>query len=293
MGTDAHVGLQLKNAATLLALTECDLGVSPTQWQRSTYPREFQSKIRVIHEGIDVDLVKPSRSATFRLATGRELTRADEVVTFVARNMEPVRGYHILMRALPHILAERPRAEVLLIGGDRTSYGAPPPPGKTWKSVFLDEVIERIDNSRVHFMGHLPYNSYLRALQVSSAHVYLTYPFVLSWSLVEALSAGCVVVGSDTAPVREVIGRENGILVPFFGVDQLGNAVIDILAQPHRFNSLRERARQTVVEHYDLTRICLPTMLSLIREIAGADIKAESIPKTRSNNDRRRCRIRP
>jgi glycosyltransferase involved in cell wall biosynthesis len=276
MGADAHVGLHLKNAATALALTECDHGVSPTHWQRSTYPTDLQNKIRVIHEGIDINVVKPSADATFRLSTGRELRSSDEVVTFVARNLEPVRGYHIFMRALPRILAERPHAEILLVGGDGTSYGAQPPDGKTWKSVFLDEVAQSIDITRVHFTGHLAYGDYLRALQVSSAHVYLTYPFVLSWSLMEALSAGCVVIGSDTAPVREVIGNGNGILVPFFDVNQLAESVIEALAHRHRFSSMREQARQTIIEHYDLAKICLPKMMDLILESCGIDLRASS-----------------
>ncbi len=170
----------------------------------------FQDKISVLHDGIDTDLAKPEPNAEFRLASGRRLTAGDEIVTFAARNLEPLRGYHIFMRALPHILRERPNAEVVIVGGNGTSYGAPPPTGKTWQSVFLDEVAGRIDTRRLHFAGHLPYQSYLKVLQISSAHVYLTYPFVLSWSLLEAMSAGCLVIGSDTAPVRDVLDDSNG-----------------------------------------------------------------------------------
>jgi glycosyltransferase involved in cell wall biosynthesis len=268
-GTDGHVALHLKNASSLLALADADCGVSPTAWQRSTFPKEFQSKISILHEGIDTDLAKPKADATFRLASGRALTRSDEVVTFVARNLEPVRGYHIFMRALPRILAERPQAEVLVIGGDGVSYGAAPPPGKTWKSLFLDEVAAQIDEKRVHFTGPLPHREYLSALQVSSAHVYLTYPFVLSWSLLEALSAGCLVIGSDTPPVREVIDGENGVLVPFFEPDQLAERVIEALADPRRFHPLRANARRTVLDRYDLKRICLPKLVALLHGSEG------------------------
>ena len=268
-GLDGLVGLHLKNASTVLALVESDCGVSPTRWQRSTYPEVLRQTIKVIHEGIDVDMMKPSSEATFFLSTGRELKRSDEVVTFVARNLEPVRGYHIFMRALPRILAERPNAEILVIGGDGTSYGALPPEGKTWRSIFFDEVAYKIDLARVHFTGRLSHEKFLRALQISSAHVYLTYPFVLSWSLMEALSTGCVVIGSDTAPVREVVDNNNGILVSFFDFDQLAERVIDALAHPRRFDAMRARARQTIIEHYDLTRICLPKMMSLINEITA------------------------
>ena len=263
IGADGDVALHLKNAATLLALAECDVGLSPTLWQRSTFPEVYQPSISVIHEGVDTEAIKPEPDAAFRLSTGRTLRREDEVVTFVARNLEPLRGYHIFMRALPQILKERPRAEILVIGEDRTYYGASPPAGTTWKSIFLNEVSGRIDTNRVHFTGRLPYRDYLKALQVSSAHVYLTYPFVLSWSFIEAMSCGCVLIGSDTTPVREVVSSENGVLVPFFDHQALAGKVIEALAQPRRFQSMRVAARRTAVEQFD-RRISLPQMMALL-----------------------------
>ena len=194
------VGLSAKNAASLLALADADVGISPTPWQRSTYPPEFQGKIKVLHEGVDVDVARPNAHATFRLVDQRVLTRADEVVTYAARSFEPLRGLHIFMRAVPKILAERPRAEILIIGDEaKAPYGLRPPKGQTWKAVFLKEIENDIDPRRVHFTGVLPYHDLLGALQISSAHVYLTYPFVLSWSLIEAMSCGCLVIASDTA----------------------------------------------------------------------------------------------
>jgi glycosyltransferase involved in cell wall biosynthesis len=266
-GADGHVALHLKNASTLLALEDCDFGISPTEWQRSTFPKQYQQKITMIHEGVDVDIVKPNPDAVLRLSSGREFRRSDEVATFVARNLEPLRGYHTFMRALPRIMAERPRAEILVIGGDGVSYGASPPPETTWKSVFFDEVANQIDRRRIHFTGRLPYADYLSALQISSAHIYLTYPFVLSWSLLEAMSAGCVVIGSDTAPVREVLNNENGLLVPFFDTEQLAERVIEALTYPRRFHGIRAEARRTVLGQYDLARVCLPKMMAFIQNV--------------------------
>ena len=268
-GADGHVALHLKNASSLLALTESDCGVSPTAWQRSTFPQEFQARIRVIHEGVNVNHVKPAPDATVRLKSGRTLRRSDEVVTFVARNLEPLRGYHVFMRALPKMMAARPNAQFLVIGGDGVSYGAAAPAETTWKSLFLAEVEARIDRRRLHFTGPSPYRHYLSALQISSAHIYLTYPFVLSWSLVEALSAGCLIIGSDTAPVREVIDGENGILTPFFDSGALADRVIEALEHPRRFEAMRARARQTALDRFDLERLCLPEMMSFIREGDG------------------------
>jgi glycosyltransferase involved in cell wall biosynthesis len=266
-GADGQVALHLKNASTLLALADCDAGISPTEWQRSTFPREYQNKIAMIHEGIDVDAIKPAADAVLRLPSGREFRHSDEVVTFVARNLEPLRGYHIFMRSLPRIMAERPDAQVVVIGGDGVSYGVSAPPGSTWKSVFFDEVAGRIDRERIHFTGRLPYPDYLNALQISSAHVYLTYPFVLSWSLLEALSAGCLVIGSDTAPVREVLDGKNGLIVPFFDVEQLSERVIEALSHPRRFRSMRAQARRTILDQYDLARICLPKLMMFIEKV--------------------------
>jgi glycosyltransferase involved in cell wall biosynthesis len=269
-GLDAHIGLKLKNATTLLALNDADFGVSPTEWQRSTFPLQYQSKIATIHEGVDIDVVRPDPSAIFKLASGGELRRGDEVVTFVVRSLEPLRGYHVFMRALPRIMAERPNAQVVIVGGEGLSYGMPPPQGATWKSVFLNEVEAEIDMSRLHFVGHLPYEEYLKLLQISSAHVYLTYPFVLSWSFLEAMGAGCVVIGSDTAPVREVIedGR-NGLLVPFFDIDGLAGRVIEVLSHPSRFLEMRLHARQHVVDHFDMERLCIPSMIELMNAPAS------------------------
>lgn len=264
-GLDGHIGLQLKNATTLLALADCDLGISPTKWQHSTFPVHYQSKIEVIHEGIDTGRVRPNSQARLTLPSGRQVGSSDEVVTFVVRNLEPLRGYHVFMRALPEILKRRPNAQIVIIGRDGLSYGLPPPPGKTWKSVFLEEVCDRLDLSRVHFMGGVPYQTFIAALQVSSAHVYLTYPFVLSWSMLEAMSAGCLVIGSDTPPVREVISSgENGLLVPFFAVEELAGRVIEALQAPTKFLAIREAARQFVVDHYDAGRICVPRMRRLL-----------------------------
>jgi glycosyltransferase involved in cell wall biosynthesis len=264
-GLDGDVALHIKNASTLLALAESDVGLSPTAWQKSTFPKEFHRKIKVIHEGVDTDEVKPDREASIVLPSGTRLSAADEIVTYVSRNLEPLRGYHIFMRALPRILELRPNAQILIVGGDGTSYGAVPPPGTSWKSIFLNEVAGKLDLGRVHFLGRLARPDYLRVLQISSAHVYLTYPFVLSWSLLEAMSAGCAVIGSDTAPLRDVINVDNGLLVPFFDSQALALRVVEVLSYPRRFKKMRSEARRFVEQSYDVQRICLPQMMKLVR----------------------------
>jgi glycosyltransferase involved in cell wall biosynthesis len=266
LGLDGQVRLRAWNAATLLGLIDSDVGLAPTQWQRSLFPPELRSKIQVVHDGIDVEAVAPNPSAELILpGDGAAFRSGDEIITFVARNLEPYRGYHIFMRALPLILAARPNARVLIVGREGVSYGAAPPAGKSWKEVFLAEVADKLDLNRVTFCGTLQYEQFLTMLQVSRVHVYLTYPFVLSWSVLEAMACECLVVGSDTPPVQEVISHErNGLLVPFSSPTQLAESVIAAAARPKKYQSLRKEARRTVVERFDLKRICLPRWLSFI-----------------------------
>jgi glycosyltransferase involved in cell wall biosynthesis len=194
--------------------------------------------------------------------SGAKFRAGEEIITFVNRNLEPYRGYHIFMRALPSILKARPKARVLIVGGDQVSYGGKAPEGKTWKDIFFNEVKDQLDTSRVFFLGRVPNPVFIKLLQVSACHVYLTYPFVLSWSCIESLAAGCAVVASGTEPVREVIrDQDNGLLVDFFDVQGLASTVIEVLAQPARFQAMRERARADAVARFDLASVCLPAQL--------------------------------
>lgn len=261
--------LRTKNLGNLLALDTVDLGQCPTRWQQSLYPERYRDVLRVVHEGIDTTLVVPNPKAELPLpGSARVLTVRDEVVTFVARNLEPYRGFPSFMRSLPAILQQRPKAEIVIIGGDEISYGSRPANSLTCRQQLLQEFGDALDLSRVHFLGRVPYPTYLQVLQISSAHVYLTYPFVLSWSMLEAMAAGCLVIGSRTAPVEEVIRHgENGLLVDFFSAADIAGAVIAALEQPEEFRSIRAQARQTIVDGYDLHRICLPAQLRLLEEV--------------------------
>ena len=264
----ARMRLRLTNTALLHALAAADAAYAPTQWQKSQVPAEFQHKVQVIFDGIDTQLVKPAAGVSVRLKRDNlMLSRADEVITFVNRNLEPYRGFHSFMRALPDMLACRPRAHVLIVGRDGVSYGSRPRGGGSWKDAMLREVGAGLPMDRVHFLGPLPYAQYLQVLQISTCHVYLTYPFVLSWSCLESMSAGNVVVGSDTAPVREVIedGR-NGLLTPFFDTKAMAARVADVLAAPGDHAALSAAARATVQARYDLKTVCLPQLLRFIAD---------------------------
>lgn len=259
-GRTAHLGQ---------ALLHADAGVSPTEWQASTYPAPLRRMISVIHDGVDIDALAPDPAARFALPDGRVLHAGDEVLTFVNRNLEPYRGYHIFMRALPAVLKARPEAQVVIVGGDEVSYGVAPKGEKGWKEHILAEMRDQLDLSRVHFMGKVPYASFRALLHVSRVHAYLTYPFVLSWSMIEAMAAGCHIVASDTAPVTEAItDGQNGTLVNFFDVAAWSEKLTEALANPARFQPLRDAARQTALARYDLRRHCLPRMVDFVEGFA-------------------------
>jgi glycosyltransferase involved in cell wall biosynthesis len=261
--------LRVRNATNALAFEAADWGHSATKWQRSLYPPEMRSRISAIHEGVDTDIARPSRTATFKLpGSGRVLTHRDEVVTYVARNLEPYRGFHTFMRALPQLLRRRKGAQIVIAGGDGVSYGAPPPPRSTFKEMMLHELGAKIDLTRVHFVGMLEYHDYLNLLQVSSVHVYLTYPFVLSWSFIEAMACGCLVVGSRTAPVLEVLQNgSNGLTVDFFAPKSLATRIESALEQPDGMQALRNAARTTAVKHFDLKTVILPRWNTLFADL--------------------------
>ena len=281
---DVRLRVRTLNAVNLMGLEAADRGQTATGWQHSTYPARYRDTISVAHEGIDTGRVKPDPEAKLVLPDGRALTREDEILTYVARNLEPYRGFHVFMRALPEIQRRRPKAHAVIVGGDEVSYGASPRDGRTWRQTLLAEVGGTLDLSRVHFLGRVPYGTFVNALQVSSAHVYLTYPFVLSWSMLDAMAAGCAVIASSTAPVEEVIrDGENGLLVDFFDAKAIAGKVESVLGEPKRHEALRALARQTAEERFDLKRTCLPRQIALVESMLhkadkGARRKVKAAP---------------
>lgn len=263
-GDEARMMTVSRSAHLIQGLVQADAAIAPTRYQADSFPPELRARITVIHDGIDTVRVCPDADAALSLPGGRVLRAGDEVLSYVSRSLEPYRGFHVFMRALPAVLAARPDAQVVIVGSEGTSYGNAPKDGGTWKARMLAEG-GGLDLSRIHFMGRVAYPDYLSLIRVARVHCYLTYPFVLSWSLTEAMAAGGYVVGSNTEPVRELIrDGENGRLVPFFDVPALSDALIRGLAGDPDAPRLRAAARQTILDGYDLHRHCLPRQIAWV-----------------------------
>ena len=260
---DARANLACKNSHILQDLINCDYGFSPTYWQRDQFPKVFHDKIKVLHDGVNTDICVPDENVEFKISnTDIVLTRKDEVLTYATRGMEEYRGFPEFMKAASVLMKQRPNLHVIVGGEDRVCYGRHLK-NDSWKAKMLREL--EFDDKRLHFAGSLMYKDYLKLLQVSKAHVYLTYPFVLSWSLLEAMSVKCCIIASDTQPVREIIkDGYNGILTDFYDIDAMVQKINNVLDNPDKYADIRDNSRKTVVEKYDLKKL-LPEQIEFIK----------------------------
>jgi len=267
-----------KNATQSLAYTMADRIVSPTPFQASTFPKVFQPLIKVLHEGIDLSRARANPAATLTLPDGRVLDRSTPVITFINRNFERLRGFHIFMRALPAFLDAVPEAHVVAIGADGTGYGAKREDGRSWRHVMLDELGDRLDRSRLHFIGQVEYDRMIDILSIGAAHIYYTYPFTLSWSLADAMACECLIIGSDTAPVRDaIVNGQNGVLLDFFDVKALSDAMIAAVREPERFSTMRHRARVSALAKFDRDKVGVPGWMALIdSQLAGRNVNGKA-----------------
>ena len=267
---DDAARVRVKNTTNLINLEMTDWGISPTHWQKSIHPEEYHHKISVIHEGINTDIVKPNPDVTIRLNDTLTLKKGDPIITYVTRNFEHYRGSHHFLRAVKLIQEQHPTVKIIAVGADEVSYGRASEDGRPYRHTLLEEV--KPDMSRLFFTGAIPYEQFLKVLQISSAHIYLTVPFVLSWSMMEAMAAECLVIGSATPPVEEVLqDGVNGLLVDFFSPEEIAAKAVEALQKPEKYQSLRQAARQTILDHYDIQKL-LPKQISLIEQLAAGQM---------------------
>lgn len=265
---DAQCRARARNAHMLIAMADADSLITPTIWQWQQHPEALRDRMVVIHDGIDSTICQPDPTATFVLPTGEVLSRQDEVITYMARNLEPYRGFHKFMAGLETLLKRRPKARVIIVGGDEISYGAAPEVGKNWREALLAK--HCIDPLRVHFVGRLPYDDYISFLQISRVHVYMTYPFVLSWSSMESMAAGCAIAASSTPPVREVMrDGENALLFDFFNSEEMVEKVCRLLDDAALRARLGAGARQTILDNYDLHTVAFPRQMEVLMRLAS------------------------
>ncbi|MBL4740156.1 MAG: glycosyltransferase family 4 protein [Sneathiella sp.] len=275
LGFDDAGRIRTKNLPVLMDLAHCDWGQVPTQFQASQFPDVFKPKLSVLHDGVDTDFFKPNRKTPKKFGN-LDLTHADEILTYATRGMEPYRGFPEFMRAAALLMKKRPNLHVVVVGQDRVAYGKKLADGDSWRKRMLEEL--KPDMDRIHFTGLLPYGEYVKVLQASTVQAYLTVPFVLSWSLIESLSCGALVVASDTAPVKEVItDTENGFLADFFDHEAFAEKIAYVLDNHKDLDHIREAARQTVLERYAHKKL-LPKQLRLIRDIAAGVIPPQERP---------------
>ncbi len=249
---EGRIQTSLMNMPILLDCTQADLLVSPTEWQKSQFPSFLRERIQVVPDGIDVDWLCPSATASFQLPNGRELTGNDRVVTYATRGADPYRGFEQFLQALALAQAEDPHLEGVILGDQKVHYG----PGNG-ADRYCHDVMSRanFDPARTHFLGFVPYKNYRKLLQISAVHVYLTVPFVLSWSALEALSCGCLLVASDTPPVSEFVTHgENGFLCDFFDVRRLADTILHARNADLDFSPMRAKARQTILERWSTAK---------------------------------------
>jgi glycosyltransferase involved in cell wall biosynthesis len=256
------------NAINHLVFERCDFGITATEWQKSTHPSSMRDKLAVIHEGIRTDRLIPDHDSDFVVEfSAAKFARGEEIVTYIARNLEPARGFHTLMRSLPRLQALRPRARVAIIGGDEISYGFKLAGGQTFRGWLTRELGNSVDWSRVDFLGQIPYDKLIALLKLARCHVYLTAPFVPSWSMLEAMALEKTIVSSDVGPVREIItDGETGLLVDFFQPTQLAERIAEVLADKSNLRMIGTAARKRIVSNYDFTTSTFPKLRMLMNE---------------------------
>ena len=260
-----------RNSAFLSQYLISDRMITPTNFQKNTFPDILKKNIKVIHEGIDTEKLKPSLNSYITIDK-KKFTKKDKIVLFISRCLEPYRGYHSFIRSIPGILKEHPDAKIFIIGGDQKGYGAEPEEGTTHRENFFNEIKDKVDISNIYFLGLIDYEAIRACYQIATLHVYLTYPFVLSWSMLESMSCEGLIVGSDTGPVSEIIThKKNGLLVDFFNYEEISSRINSILDDPQKYLSIRKNARKTILKNYDLWTKCLPRQEALIREVLESD----------------------
>ena len=267
-GIDGLIRTELRNAAQLMALEACDEAIAPTTWQKNLFPQAYHHKITVIHDGLDTEALQPATQPELLLPDGVTLSKNHKVLSYVSRSLEPMRGFHRFTELLPDLMRRHPDLQVVIVGDDRSSYGNPPKNGMTWREKCLDGIKNCVDLGKLHLVPRLDHDRLISLFQITRVHFYFTYPFVLSWSALEAMGCGAIVVGSRTGPVEEVIeDGMTGFLVPFHNTESAVNKISSILANPNDFFDIGIAARQSVIDRFDFEKRSKPAYFGLLKRL--------------------------
>jgi glycosyltransferase involved in cell wall biosynthesis len=267
-----------RNAMTLLDLNHCTAAYTPTRFQHSLFPREYASKLQVVHSGVDRGVfysddgrARPNPPlAGMRRIAGISLPTTTRIVSYASRGFESIRGFDLFLRSAKLLMQRYPDVLFFVVGSDRAGTSDYENIGehKSFKEWALAQ--EEYDLTRFVFTGQLRPSDAAELFRATDLHIYLTVPYVLSGSMLEAMSCGAVVLGSSTAPVREVIADgQNGILVDFFDIESIASKAAAVLEDPVSYRSMGRLAEQTVIEHYSL-EVVLPQLVNLYRESAAS-----------------------
>lgn len=264
---DFKTRLRCSNSCMLIDLYSCEACITPTHWQKQQFPKGFHEKIKVIPNGIDTEFFKPDANAKFTVKNKNiELSANNKVITYINKGLEPCNSFEQFIEAVSILLKKRLDIQVVIVGEDKVFYRP-----ELFEENYKNRTLEKfeIDLNRVHFIDSLPEDEYLKLLQISSAHVYLTYPTALSDLLLEAMACGCCVVASNTQPVLEVIkNNENGLLVDFFKVNQLVEKIESAIGNKEMLK-IRENARKTILDKYSLEK-ALPQKIKFIEDLINS-----------------------
>ena len=260
--------LRIKDWLVDGAMADASVAILPTQYQASTFPQRWQHKIEVVHEGVPEDMLKLTRLQKLTIADGITLGPDVPVVTFISRNLEPMRGFPTFMRALPSLLASHPTVHVVIVGGDEVSYSSAPGNGRNWRDLMLEEVGERLDHKRVHLFGRIQHEQLQKLYRRSDLHVYLSKAFVLSWSLLELMACGTPVLAEDNPMMKELIKPGvNGAL--WRGQpESLAAAIVKLLQTPDQLKRWGLQAKQELQPTY-LQKHCLDQLEKLLHSQSG------------------------
>lgn len=246
---DSVLRIGLRNQVLLQELVEADLAITPTDWQRRQFPTALQPRLEVVFDGVDTSFFQPADAAApaapLRLqpeggATALEIGPEAIVLSYTTRGMEPLRGFPEFMRALPGLLAAFPALQVVIAGRDRQAYSyAAPSHGGSWKEHLLAELGPFPGRERVHFTGLIPYGQLRALLQRTDLHVYLSRPYVTSWSLFQAAACGAPIAMNSGPATTDVLPQA---AFATLNLDEPGGIEPALRAALER--SLRQRRQQ-------------------------------------------------